>query len=94
MGRRKLGGAIALLFLICLAAALGTFLVGYIHYLNVALGGDLMQEGQLEKLDNVLHGNWLFGFLAVGVALYLVSMFALSGARKDLIKKSEEKLLE
>jgi len=51
MGRRKSGAVLAIAFLVCLAAALGIFLLGYARYLTVILSGDLMRDGQLERLD-------------------------------------------
>lgn len=89
LGRRKLGAALALAFLVCLVLALGTFLIGYAHYLNVVLGGDLMQDGQLERLTDVFHKRWLVGFLFVGVALEICSMLALSRARRDSLEQPE-----
>jgi len=94
LGRRKLGATLALLFLICLAAALSIFLVGYAHYLTVVLGSDLMQEGQLEQLKDVFQTGWLVGLLCAGVALHIVSMLALSLARRESLKKAEAKAMQ
>jgi len=84
LGRRKLGAILAGTFLISLVAALGIFLVGYIQYLNVVLGSDLMKEGQLEGLSDVFHKRWLVGLLIAGITIQLVSMVALSKARKKV----------
>ena|SRR5438105_1633605 len=82
VGQRKLGAALAFTFLVCLLGALGIFAVGYVHYLNVVLGSDLMQEGQIEQLKDVFHKRWLIGLGLAGVAIQLVSMVALSSAGK------------
>jgi len=89
LGRRKLGAALALAFLVCLIAALGIFLTGYVHYLNVALGSDLMQEGQLEQLNDFFHERWLVGLLVAGAALQMISMLAMSWTRKDNLRKAK-----
>jgi hypothetical protein len=81
LGRRKTGAVLAVVFLFCLVAALGTFLTGYIHYLNVVLGSDLMQEGQLEQLKDVFHKRWLVGLGIAGVSLQVISMVAMARAR-------------
>jgi len=88
-----MGAALALIFLACLVAALGIFLTGYIHYLQVAMSGDLMKNGELEQLQDVFHQGWLLGLLCGGFAVYIVSMFALATARKDTLKKAEAKAL-
>ena len=82
LGRRRAGGILAALFLVCLAAALGIFLVGYAHYLNVVLGGDLMKEGELEQLADTFHKRWLISLLFVGVALEIISMLLLSRVQR------------
>ncbi len=86
LGRRKLGAALGLAFLICLVGALGAFLSGYLRYLNVVLGSDLMQEGNLEQIKYVFHTGWLLGFLTLGLGLHFASMIALSRARKGSLK--------
>ena len=78
VGRRKAGAILAVLFLICLVAALGIFLTGYIHYLNVILGSDLMKEGELEQLADTFHKRWLIALLLAGVTLEIISMIMLS----------------
>jgi hypothetical protein len=83
LGRRKTGAALGIAFLFCLAAALGTFLTGYVHYLNVVLGGDLMQEGQIEQLKDVFHKSWLVGLGIAGVSLEIISMIELARARSS-----------
>jgi len=60
LGHRKTGTGLALGFLLCLMAALGIFVAGYIHYLSV-ISSDLMQEGQIEQLKDVFHKGWLVG---------------------------------
>jgi len=86
LGQRKSGVILAGSFLICLLAALTIFLSGYIQYLNVVLGGDLMKEGQLEGLADVFHKRWLLVLLVAGIAIQLWSMIALSRARKKVLK--------
>src|SRR2546422_24702 len=83
LGRRKLGTVLALAFLVCLAAALGIFLIGYFHYLNVVLGDGLLRDGQLEELSDVFHKRWLVGLLAVAAALQVISICALASARRQ-----------
>lgn len=82
VGQRKLGATLALTFLICLVTALGLFAAGYVHYLNVVLAGDLMQEGQIEQLTDVFHKRWLVGLGLAAIAIQLLSMVALSRAQK------------
>jgi hypothetical protein len=94
LGRRKLGATLALLFLACLLAALGIFLTGYAHYLNVVMGDDLMKEGRLEELTDFLHRRWLVGLLLVGLLLECISMLALSRARRDVLRKNQAAALE
>ena len=86
LGQRKLGAILAITFLICLAAALSVFLVGYVHYFNVVLSGDLLKEGQLEHLQEVFHNRWLSGLSVAGLVLQILSMSALVWARKDQAK--------
>src|SRR6266550_2855894 len=92
LGRRKMGAVLALIFLACLVAALAIFLTGYIHYLQVAMSGDLMKNGELEQLQDVFHQGWLLGLLCGGFAVYVASMVALAAARKDTLKKAEAKV--
>ena len=87
LGRRTVGALLAGVFLVCMAGALGIFLVGYARYLSVALGRDLMQEGQLEQLHDVFHKRWLIALLGVGLALQGLSIVALSWARKQAASK-------
>jgi hypothetical protein len=93
LGRRKTGAVLALIFLVCLIAALGIFLTGYIHYLQVVMGGDIMKEGQLEELKDVFHQRWLVGLLCGGLAVYVASMVALAAARKDALNEAQAKAL-
>src|SRR5207249_2733973 len=76
LGRRKMGMTLAVVFLISLVAALGIFLTDYFRYLNIVLGGDLLQEGKLEQIDHLFHKRWLVALLFCGVALHLVSLVA------------------
>ena len=80
LGHRKTGTGLALGFLLCLMAALGIFVAGYIHYLSV-ISSDLMQEGQIEQLKDVFHKGWLVGLAVAGVSLQVVSMIALARVR-------------
>jgi len=80
LGQRKTGAVLAIGFLLCLAAALGIFVMGYIHYLNV-ISSDLMQEGQIEQLKDVFHKRWLVGLAVAGVSVQVISMVAMSRAR-------------
>jgi len=43
-----------------------------------------MKEGQLEGLSDVFHKRWLVGLLIAGITIQLVSMVALSKARKGV----------
>jgi hypothetical protein len=92
LGRRKLGTILALSFLACLTTALGIFLIGYIHYLNVVLGDGLLRDGQLEQLSDVFHKRWLVGLLAVAAVLQVISICALSSARRQRRRNAQAEL--
>jgi hypothetical protein len=92
LGRRKSGAALVTIFLAFLIAALGIFLTGYVQYLQTVMGGDLMKEGELERLKDVFHQRWLLGLLGGGLGVYVISMFALAGARRDTLRKAEAKV--
>jgi len=81
LGKKRTGSMLAIAFLVCLVAALGIFVSGYIHYLNVVLGGDIMKEGELEQLKDVFHKTWLLGLVLAGIILQVISMIATSRAR-------------
>ena len=91
LGRRKAGMILAGAFLFCLVAALGVFLAGYVHYLNVVLGADLMREGALEQLTDVFHKRWLVGFVLAGLTLQVASMIGLARARKDVLSRNQNR---
>jgi len=82
LGRRKLGAVLAFAFLICLVAALGIFLLGYVRYLNVVMSNGLLQDGQLEQLADVFHKRWLIALVLVGLAIQAISILALTRIRR------------
>ena len=82
LGERILGAALASAFVICLFSVLSIFLVGYGRYLTIALGGDILDEGRLEQIENVFHPGWLIGLAIAGVAIHLISMAAFSRAKR------------
>ena len=74
LGRRRLGGFLAGAFVCCFFAVMGIFLMGYARYLSIALGGDLMKEGEIEKAAAAFRIDWLIALGVAGFVLYLCSM--------------------
>ena len=86
LGERILGAVLASAFVICLVSVLSIFLIGYGRYLKIALGGDILDEGRLEQIGTVFHPGWLIGLAVAGVVIHLISMAALSIAKRRLQK--------
>ncbi len=84
LGQRRAGGIIAGLFLVCFAAALGIFLVGYVNYLSVALDPRILEGNKLEELGAGFNQRWLVGLALVGAILYLVSTVLFMRAKRRL----------
>jgi hypothetical protein len=82
-GHRAEGAAHLVAFLLCFLAVLGVFLAGYVAYFRAALGADLMREGELERMENLFHVEWLLGFAAAGLLIHAASM-----ARMFLLRRS------
>jgi hypothetical protein len=83
-GRRGEGAAHLAAFLLCFLAALGLFLAGYVAYFRAALGANLMREGELERMENLFHVEWLLGCAAAGLLIHAVSMMRLFLLRRSL----------
>jgi len=77
LGQRALGAMLAVPFMICLVAGLAIFLTGYVKYFTVVLSGELMREGQLEKLQDAFHPRWLVGLVLAGFVIFAIAMIAL-----------------
>ena len=82
LGQRWTGALLAAGFLACFAAALSLFLTGYVSYLTVALGGNLLESGKLEEAAAGLHQEWLVVLAIAGGILYLCSSVLFGLARR------------
>ena len=82
LGRRLIGSLLAIAFAACLVVALTIFLRGYSEYLGVSMSGDILQEGNLERLADVFHVRWLIGLVVAAVGIYIASLVGLSFARR------------
>lgn len=82
LGQRVLGGIIAGAFLFCFAGVLGVFLHGYARYLDIALSDNLLQGNKLEEAGAAFHQGWTLSFAGVGLALYLISGWLFSRAKR------------
>ena len=81
VGRRVSGAVLLTLFLLCLLAALGIFLAGYVRYFQLALGGHILEGDSIEQIGTLFHPRWLIG-LAVAATLIQVAAMGLLAAAK------------
>lgn len=88
LGHRRSGGIIAGLFLACFVVALGTFLVGYVNYLSVALDPQILEGNRLEEIGASFHQGWLMAFALLGAILYLVSTVLFMRAKRQFAAAS------
>jgi len=82
LGQRMAGGLLAGVFLVCLCASLAIFVIGYANYLNVTMGGNILEGNRLEQLGDVFHPRWLLGLMGAGIACYLLGMAGLAITRR------------
>lgn len=82
LGQRVFGGLLAAVFLACFAAMMVIFLRGYVQYLGLVSGGDVLAPGVLEQLVTVFHVRWLVGLLVASLVVFAVSMVGLAVASK------------
>ena len=87
LGRRIVGGFLVSVFLCCFVAVLGVFLVGYARYLSIAMSGDLMKEGEIEKAAAAFHTDWLIGFGVAGFVVYLCSTLLFWRVKRGIPKE-------
>ncbi|MHB8524444.1 MAG: hypothetical protein ACYDH9_27310 [Limisphaerales bacterium] len=91
LGQRLLGGVLMALFLVCFAGVLVIFLVDYTRYLRLAMDGNILQGNRLEEIGRAFHLRWLWGLLAVGLAVYLGALVPLSARPKNKAAASDAK---
>jgi len=80
LGQRLCGAILAVLFLSCFAAALGTFVISFGQYLKLALDGNILEGDRLEQIGQALHPRRLIGLAISGAIIYLASFIGLSCA--------------
>jgi TM2 domain-containing membrane protein YozV len=81
LGQKLVGCLLATVFIVCLVSMLIIFFVGYSQYLNAAMGNDILQGQEIEKLGNVFHTRWQIGLLITAIAIYIGSLVGLSASR-------------
>jgi len=84
LGRRRIGAALAGMFLVCFFAIAILFLVGYSHYLSIAMSENLMEGNKLEEAGAAFHQRWLIGLALGGAAIYILSSILFSAAKNRL----------
>ena len=84
LGRKTVGWAMMVSFLICLLAALGIFLVGYARYFQLALGGHILEGDRIEQIGGLFHTPWLVGLAIAGGAIHVASMIVLAQETRRL----------
>ena len=84
LGQRIVGAVLAVLFLGFFTALLIIFLVGYVRYLSIAMGENLMEGDKLEQAAQSFHQNWLIGLAIAGGIVYLASGILFSAAKRRL----------
>ena len=82
LGRRAVGSVLAAGFLTTFMAVLGLFLSGYVRYLSIALGENLLEGDKLEQAGAGFHQSWLLGLAGVGVAIYVLSTVLFQQAKR------------
>ena len=82
LGCRVVGAVLAGAFIGCFLAVLTLFLVGYSHYLTIAMSENLMQGNKLEEAGAVFHQNWLAGLALTGGIIYLCSAILFAQAKR------------
>ncbi len=86
LGQRVVGIILAGAFLGCFVALLTVFLVGYAHYLTLAMSDNPLEGNKLEEAGTAFHLHWLLGLAAGGVVIYACSgvLFALAKRKLNL----------
>lgn len=82
LGRRVAGSILAFVFLGFFVTLLVVFLIGYAHYLSIAMSDDLMQGNNLEQAAQSFHQNWLIGLAIGGGIVYLVSSILFTAEKR------------
>jgi hypothetical protein len=62
-------------------ACIVNFLRGYGDYIQMSMGGDIFETGNLERLTQSFHTVWLIGLQGVAIAIYIASAIHLSRSR-------------
>ena len=83
LGRRVSGAVLAAAFLGCFLALITLFIVGYSHYLSVAMSDDLMRGDNLERAGDSFHQPCLIALAIAGGVIYLISSILLSMAKRQ-----------
>ena len=88
LGRRALGLALAIPFLICFGTEIILFLISYARYIQMSLSDDLLKGDKLEQIGNVFPRPWLVGFALAGAIIYILSMICFAAAKRKLASPS------
>lgn len=91
LGWRWAGALMAAGFLGCFGVALTLFLTGYVRYLSIALGGELLESGKLEEAAAGLHQGWLASLAVAGGVLYLCSGFMFVAAKRQYLSGAQSR---
>ncbi len=86
LGQRLAGAVYALTFLASFVALLIIFVRGYLNYLNLSTGGDILDSGNLEQAAHAFPAGIISALSALGIIIYLASTIhlAVSRSRRDV----------
>jgi hypothetical protein len=81
LGQSVIGGILAVGFMACFVAMMAIFVRGYAGYLQMCVGGDILQAGNLETLSQLFHPGRLGALSVAAIGIYLASAIHLSRSR-------------
>ena len=84
LGRRVAGAVLAGTFMVCFLAMMTIFVVGYGHYLSIAMSENLLEGTTLEQAGASFHQNWLVSLAISGGAIYACSAILFAVTRRRL----------
>ena len=74
LGQVKLGIVFAASFLTCFIGMLAIFVRGYLRYLDVSSGGDILGADQLEQIARSFHIPALISLSSLSVVIFVVAL--------------------
>jgi len=88
LGRWRTGLILAAAFLLCFSSLLVIFLIGYARYLQIALGDDILKDGQLEQVATIFPRAWMVGLAVAGLVIHGISSILFAKVKREIDPKA------